>query len=806
MKVPAAIFLLSLALMISNPHVATPCLLRCSSPVGTADDGADKVQFVREANLSEKQLFTRAVAVSRKYAGRLLPAAILRMTTTLAQVYLVPELFVSALLLPMVLSFCNRLSFAAFIAKRATDGAQGGSMRHRRPWVAFRSKGWQERPNMTLALLSTSGANKSAVLADLQATVADVCKYRRVHNYIATDYTLEAVQALMGETDGTALLVLDEMKKIKATDEYKKNVGSGNEKLMELQSGQTFRVIRKGGARPSAHDEHSPETPGEASAVSVIEAQAHLNIAGTTHVHTGAAWFKNEQGMTDGKMTRFDCVAVEAQYSDLPDREEMEGLGISIDDGIELFLLFNVLASLRDIFFNDANRKGILLLDEDAYAHFQEFIKNNVNPKLRELAREPQAGAQVSSLSKLKGKVLKFSGAVFLMMVAAEICALDEIREYDFDPDDENDTVAFVGVVKATQIVKELVDETKEGKIITKKALEFAILWGTMFHETGMALQHCMVRRTRLPAALGGAEAAALVTSDDDSESQNSNDADRRPKHSLFDIPACWAAHAIITAKKFEAHLVSASYMTVDPSRLVIGNAANLTGGRSLAKDKPRPTFFAGAQQLVNDGLATWIYEGGKKSRLQLDKIWGVKLIDLAKADASIAQLALAPYLITIEKFIESCVPMPDSERRTYAHTDIKKFMQMPPPAPVAVRLPADTGAGASHNPEKRSGREDEEGLDESLTSPSAAGSTSGSSPGEGGSQSSLRRSPRGQSKSPAPFASSPVEGAKSPLKKKQKSDMGAGSSGVPAALVPAPAAGKTLLGRLTAQYRSALF
>jgi len=81
--------------------------------VGTADDGADKVQFVREANLSEKQLFARSVAVSRKYAGRLLPAAILGMTTTLANVYLVPELFVSALLLPMVLSFCNRLSFAA---------------------------------------------------------------------------------------------------------------------------------------------------------------------------------------------------------------------------------------------------------------------------------------------------------------------------------------------------------------------------------------------------------------------------------------------------------------------------------------------------------------------------------------------------------------------------------------------------------------------------------------------------------------------------------------------------------------------
>ena len=777
-----------------------------------ADDRADKVQFVREANLSEKQLFARSVAVSRKYSGKLLPAELLRMTTTLAQVYLVPELFVSALLLPMVLSFCNRLSFAAFIAKRATDHAQGGSSRQRRPWLAFRSKGWQERPNMTLALLSTSGANKSAVLADLQATVADVCKYRRVHNYIATDYTLEAVQALMGETDGTALLVLDEMKKIKATDEYKKNVGSGNEKLMELQSGQTFRVIRKGGARPSAHDEQSlsPETPGEASAVSVIEAQAHLNIAGTTHVHTGAAWFKNEQGMTDGKMTRFDCVAVEAQYSDLPDREEMEGLGISIDDGIDLFLLFNVLASLRDIFFFDANRKGILLLDPEAYAHFQEFIRNSVNPKLRELAREPQAGAQVSSLSKLKGKVLKFSGAVFLMMVAAEICALDEIREYDFDPDDDNDTNKFTAIIKATLIVKELVDKTKEGKIITKKALEFAILWGTMFHETGMALQHCMVRRTRLPPPLGGAESEAptLSMTDDhsDSDSQYSNDADadRRPKHSLFDIPACWAAHAIITSKKFEAHMVSASYMTVDPSRLLIGNAATLTGGRVLSKNKPRPSFFAGAQQLVNDGLASWIYEGSNKSRLQLDKIWGVKLIDMAKMDSSVVEHVLAPYLITMEKFIQSCVPMSDRERSTYAHSDIKKFMRMPPPPPPAATLTAAlTGAGASHNLNK----DDELAV---LTSPSAdGGSATGSSPDENGSPSenAPRRSPRGHSSPKAPSA-----------KKTRLNSVDAGSSGeapregtqMPAQLVPAAAGAKSqpssIIGRIQDQFRAGLF
>jgi len=241
---------------------------------------------------------------------------------------------------------------------------------------------------------------------------------------------------------------------------------------------------------------------------------------------------------------------------------------------------------------------------------------------------------------------------------------------------------------------------------------------------------------------------------------------------------------------------------------LVIGDAANLTGGRVLARGKPWPTFFAGAQQLVNDGLAAWIYEGaGSKGRQAANKIWGVKLTDLAKADPTTAQLVLAPYLITVEKFIESCAPMPDRERATYAHTDLKKFMLMPPPAPAAApfaRTPAGTGAAgasrASGNPSDEEGR-----VESAVTSPPAA---------EGGSQSALRRSsrsPRGSSQSPA--ASSPVDGAQSPEKKKPKSSsfsggMGAGSSEAlpPAALVPAPAAGKTILGHLASGFRSGYF
>jgi hypothetical protein len=86
---------------------------------------------------------------------------------------------------------------------------------------------------MTVSLLSTSGANKSAMLADLQLYVEDVTKYQGLNPIIATDYTVESLMAMMGDNEGTVLLMLDEMKKIKATDEYKSGKqGSGNEKLM----------------------------------------------------------------------------------------------------------------------------------------------------------------------------------------------------------------------------------------------------------------------------------------------------------------------------------------------------------------------------------------------------------------------------------------------------------------------------------------------------------------------------------------------------------------------------------------------
>ena len=246
-------------------------------------------------------------------------------------------MFLTVLQMPIVFSFCNSLSFWAWVRglecriashstappyasrsnsappslQRATGkdsegtnaGSNAGTSAPSLPSTGFkrrrlsrRPRGWGEKPLMTVSLMSTSGANKSAMLADLQLYVEDACEYQGMPPMIATDYTVESVMAMMGDNDGTALLLLDEMKKIKATDEYKSGKqGSGNEKLMELQSGIKFRQIRKGGAR-AAPDEDSAASPDERRSVHVIEAQSHLNISGCTHIHTGTAWFQVRVG------------------------------------------------------------------------------------------------------------------------------------------------------------------------------------------------------------------------------------------------------------------------------------------------------------------------------------------------------------------------------------------------------------------------------------------------------------------------------------------------------------------------------
>jgi len=401
-------------------------------------------------------------------------------------------------------------------------------------------------------------------------------------------------------------------------------------------------------------------------------------------------------------MTRFDCVVVEAQYNDLPDREQMEQLGNTIYDGLDLFLLFNVIASVRNILVEDECLKGVLQLDDAAYRRFQRFYNEEINPQLIALAREPQAGAQVSSLAKIKGKVLKFSGGIFLLVIGAQLCDLETIRDYEFDEENPNDHTALTDIIKSTAIMEGLLDSDNEGKVITEEALEYAILWAKMFHETAMGLQHCMVARTRLPTQLGHEQHDDQHDNEVmEIESVVGSDATRRLTHSKFQDPVYWAAHCIITARKFEARLVSASYMTTDSSRLGIGSSTCLTAGRQLARGKPRPTFYAGAQRLVDDNLAKFVHQSSKAKVGAEQKLWGVELTDLSQHDTSIAQLALSPYMISVEEFQEACVPMSESARAKFAYNDLSKYMKMPPPPAKDDNKPgspatAGTGAHAS--------------------------------------------------------------------------------------------------------------
>ena len=685
-----------------------------SAPVITL--GPD--DYVRESR-SLAQLMARAANVSKKFSGKLLPSELDAMLTDMARVYLAPKMFFSSLLLPIVNSFCNELSFWAWRAERVAVSGR----RVRRP------QGWGERPNMTVALLSTSGANKSAILAELQATVDDVCEWQKDKPFTATDYTIESVMALMGDTKGTALLLLDEMKKIKATDEYKSGKqGSGNEKLMELQSGQKFRQIRKGGPAPASaatdelesgeltstpdSDAQQPQSRARSS-VHVIEARSHLNIAGTTHVHTGSAWFQAEQGATDGKMTRFDCLVVDAAYEDLPDREVMEALGQSIADNVDLFTILNVVKALRDILIEDDEIKGDIFLNDEGYTRFQAVIKETINPTLNSLKMVPAAGAQSSSYSKMKGKILKLSGALFMLTTAAELAADDTVKSFDYDKGDADDL---------KRVLKVILDDRFEdtgGKVIGPEAVEYAIQWAGMFHETGLALQQCMVPRQRLPASLQpiGADTDSLSFAPGAAEgvAPIAPNEKRKGIAQFISKPPCetdalnWGAHHVLMSKKFESHIVSASYMSgQDGARLVIGGPGDLTGGRKVGSCK-RPTFYAIAKLLEKDGLATLIYasepttkQAGKRkageSSAASEKLWGIKLLDVEKAEArdpgswlEASAQSLQPFQLTLDEYISHCKPMPGDELASFTRPLLLKFMQTAPPMPVAAPpAPAD--------------------------------------------------------------------------------------------------------------------
>ena len=394
--------------------------------------------------------------------------------------------------------------------------------------------------------MSSSGANKSAVLGEFQACIEEVRTFRNLPSAVATDYTVEAIQSLMGDTNGTAVLILDEMAKIKAADEFKKQKGGGKQRLMELQAGQKIRVLRKGGgggndrsaeaaAEEEEEEEEEEETtsgggagPSQAStpqkkknkrgSVTITTADSHMVIFGTTHTHTGVAWYKEHQGQTDGEMTRFDTLAVDAEYEDLPDCATMEQLGGKIADGIDLFLFLSVVAVrpsphdpplgrltdcastqvVRNVLVADVD--GDVFLDlEGGYERFQRTVNQEINVALRELPKH-SAGGQTSSLSKTKGKTLRYSGGSFIAATALVVCDDAAVQAFDFDLPG-NDCFAFDALVEPIVRSKLGFEPGVEAnsKLITAQHVEYGTQWAMMFHENGTALQKKMVQRVALP-------------------------------------------------------------------------------------------------------------------------------------------------------------------------------------------------------------------------------------------------------------------------------------------------------------------
>ena len=257
-------------------------------------------------------------------------------------------------------------------------------------------------------------------------------------------------------------------------------------------------------------------------------------------------------------MTRYDCVAVGAEYNDLPDREITEQLGASVAEGADLFLLLNVVKVTRDVLIEKLN--GDIFLQDGAYTLLQKYILEDFNPALRSLASCSSAGSQVSSWSKTKGKVIKYGGGVFMISTAEEICiAYPSIGEFDFDTNSAADFSALV----APLVVEKLgLDSSNSVKLINETCLEYGYNWAMMFHETGLALQQCMVPRSPLPPL------AELIQQSPESPLQPPSLSTaampgRRLAHSLFDTALDWGVYSVIMSPKLEDGIISASHMTV---------------------------------------------------------------------------------------------------------------------------------------------------------------------------------------------------------------------------------------------------
>ena len=135
--------------------------------------------------------------------------------------------------------------------------------------------------------------------------------------------------------------------------------------------------------------------------------------------------------------------------------------------------------------------------------------------------------------------------------------------------------------------------------------------------------------------------------------------------------------------------------------RLVVGSATELTGGRR----SNQPTFHAVALKLHEDQLAKLIWQGkGRKSRLGAAPavLWGIELRDIEaelsgegrdEMSATLSQVLL-PYQLTVPDYVAKSKAMSPAEReKAFSYKDAKKFMCMPPPAPVLQAVPLQMNA-----------------------------------------------------------------------------------------------------------------
>ena len=254
-------------------------------------------------------------------------------------------------------------------------------------------------------------------------------------------------------------------------------------------------------------------------------------------------------------MTRFDCVVVDADYEDLPDRSVMEELGASCSDGSDLFRLLNVVKVLRDVAVDQL--EGDIFLADDAYSDFQRIIKEVINPELNTLKYCIAAGAQTSSWSKTKGKALKYSGGLFMLATADQICNHESVANFDFDTQSTREFRSLVEPLAAQQFTAQAT-----GKLICSSHLKCGMNWALMFHETGLALQQCMVSKLSLPIMPPSVAVASNLTAGQNAPEQL---ATRKIQfnRSSFERPIQWGVHRALISSKFEDGVVSSSFMTV---------------------------------------------------------------------------------------------------------------------------------------------------------------------------------------------------------------------------------------------------